>query len=83
MRLLNSPGIIVSDSIVSSSQKKPFLGTMFLSESSNKLCDKLKLPLQEKQARYKSKIIDEEVVSIADKLLESKCMSLRNSIDYY
>ena len=40
-----------------------------------KLCDRLKLLLQEKHAGNNSDIINEEIVAIVDKLLEYKCIS--------
>ena len=49
--------------------------TIFLSLDPNEVCDKLKLLLQEKQARNISNIIDEEIVAIRNKLLEFKCIS--------
>ena len=43
---------------------------IFLSFNPNELCDRLKLLVQEKQAGKKSNIMNEEIVAIADKLLE-------------
>ena len=46
------------------------VSTMFLSPEPNKLCNKLKLVLLEKQAGNKSDTIDEGMNAIAYKLLE-------------
>ena len=67
IKLLNSPGLMVSASGVSK--------TIFLSSDPNELCDRLKLLLQEKQAGNNSDIIIQEIVAIVDKLLEYKCIS--------
>ena len=67
IKLLNSPGLMVSASGVSKA--------IFLSSDPNKLCDRLKLILQEKQAGNNSVIIDQENVAIVDKLLEYKCIT--------
>ena len=67
IKLLNSPGLIVSASGISK--------TIFLSSDANELCDRLKLLLQEKHAGNNSDIINEEIVTIVDKLLEYKCIS--------
>ena len=67
IKLLNSPGLMVSASGVSK--------TIFLSSDPNELCDRLKLVLQEKQAGNNSYIINEEIVVIIDKLLEYKCVT--------
>ena len=67
IKLLNSPGLIVSASGVSK--------TIFLSSDANELCERLKLLLQEKHAGNNSDIINEEIVAIVDKLLEYKCLS--------
>ena len=67
IKLLNSPGLMVSASGVSK--------TIFLSSDPNELCDRLKLLLQEKQAGNNSDIINQEIVAIIDKLLEYKCIS--------
>ena len=50
------------------------ISTIFLPENPNELCDRIKLLLQEKQAANNSNIITEEIVAIADKLLEYKCI---------
>ena len=49
--------------------------TIFLSSDPDEICNKLKLLLQEKQARNNSDIINQEIVAIVDKLLEYKCIS--------
>ena len=67
IKLLNSPGLMVSASGVSK--------TIFLSSDANELCDRLKLLLQEKQAGNNSDIINDEIIAIIDKLLEYKCIS--------
>ena len=67
IKLLNSPGLMVSASGVSK--------TIFLSSDPNELCDRLNLLLQEKHAGNDSDIINEEIVAIIDKLLEYKCIS--------
>ena len=67
IKLLNSPGLMVSASGVSK--------TILLSSDPNELCDRLKLLLQEKQAGNNSDIINEEIVAIIDKLLEYKCIT--------
>ena len=67
IKLLNSPGLMVSASGVSK--------TIFLSSDANELCDRLKLLLQEKHGGNNSDIIKEEIVTIVDKLLEYKCIS--------
>ena len=67
IKLLNSPGLMVSASGVSK--------TIFLSSDPNELCDRLKLLLQEKQSGNNSYIINEEIVVIIDKLLEYKCIT--------
>ena len=67
IKLLKSPGLIVSASGVSK--------TIFLSSDPNELCDRLKLLLQEKHAGNNSDINNDEIVAIVDKLLEYKCIS--------
>ena len=68
IRLLNQPPIMASG----------FSKTIFLSSDPNELCDRLKLLLQEKHAGNNSDIINDEIVSIIDKLLEYKCISKKN-----
>ena len=67
IKLLKSPGLIVSASGISK--------TIFLSSDPNELCDRLKLLLQEKHGGNNSDIINQEIVAIVDKLLEYKCIS--------
>ena len=67
IKLLKSPGLIVSASGVSK--------TIFLSSNPDELCDRLKLLLQEKHGGNNSDLINEEIVVIVDKLLEYKCIS--------
>ena len=67
IKLLKSPGLIVSASGVSK--------TIFLSSDPDELCERLKLLLQEKHAGNNSDIITDEIVAIIDKLLEYKCIS--------
>ena len=64
IRILNSPAIMASG-----------VSTMFLSSDPQKLCDRLKLLLQEKKTGNSSDISNEKIVSIRDKLLEYKCIS--------
>ena len=66
IKLLKSPGLIVSASGVSK--------TIFLSSDPDELCERLKLLLQEKHAGNSSDIINQEIVAIVDKLLEYKCI---------
>ena len=67
IKLLESPGLIVSASGVSR--------TTFLSSDPDELCNRLKLLLQEKHAGNNSDIINDEIIAIIDKLLEYKCIS--------
>ena len=67
IKLLKSPGLIVSASGISK--------TIFLSSDPDELCDRLKVLLQEKHAGNNSDIINDEIVAIVDKLLEYKCIS--------
>ena len=67
IKLLNSPGLMVSASGVSK--------TIFLSSNPNELCDRLKLLLEKKHAGNNSDIINDEIVAIIDKLLEYKCIT--------
>ena len=59
IKLLNSPGLMVSASGISK--------TIFLSSDPNELCDRLKLLLQERHAGNNSDIINDEIVVIIDK----------------
>ena len=67
IKLLKSPGLIVSASGVSK--------TIFSSSDPDELCNRMKLLLQEKHAGNNSDIINDETVAIVDKLLEYKCIS--------
>ena len=67
IKLLESPGLIVSASGVSKA--------IFLSSDPDELCNRLKLLLQEKHAGNNSDIINDEIIAIVDKLLEYKCIS--------
>ena len=67
IKLLNSPGLMVSASGISK--------TIFLSSNPNELSVRLNLLLQEKHAGNNSDIINNEIVAIIDKLLEYKCIS--------
>ena len=69
IKFLKSPGFIVSASGVSK--------TISLSSDPDELRDRLKLLLQEKHAGNNSDIINEEIVAIVDKLLEYKCISIK------
>ena len=60
-KLLKSPAVMVSG-----------ISTTILSSNPDKHCDRLKLLLQEKQARNNSDLINKEIVAIVDKLLEYK-----------
>ena len=66
IKLLNSPGLMVSASGISK--------TIFLSSDPNELCDRLKFLLQEKHAGNNSDIINDEIVVLIDKLLQYKCI---------
>ena len=74
IKLLLSPSIMVSASSVS---KKFFSKTRFLSSDLNELCDGINLILQEKQAGKKFKRIVDEMIAVADILLEHKCISIK------
>ena len=66
IKLPNSPGLMVSASGVSM--------TIFLSSDLDELCNRLKYLLKEKHAGNNSNIFNDEIVAIADKLLEYKCL---------
>ena len=65
IRLLKSPAIMASG----------ISKILFLSFDPDELCNRLKLLLQEKHAGNNSDLINEEIVAIADKLLEYKCIT--------
>ena len=69
IKLLESPGLIVSASGVSK--------TILLSSNPDELCIRLKLLLQEKHAGNNSDLYNDEIVAIVDKLLEYECISKR------
>ena len=65
IKILESPAIMASG----------ISKTIFLSSDPDELCERLKLLLQEKRGGNNSNLIDEEIVTIVDKLLEYKCIS--------
>ena len=65
IKILESPAIMASG----------IPKTIFLSSDPDELCERLKLLLQEKHGGNNSNLIDEEIVTIVDKLLEYKCIS--------
>ena len=67
IKLLKSPGLIVSASGVSK--------TIFLSSDTDELSNRLNLLLEQKHAGNDSNIINDEIVAIVDKLLEYKYIS--------
>ena len=66
-KLFKSPRLMVSAPGVSK--------TIFLSSDPDKLCERLKLLLQEKHAGNNSDIINDEIVAIFDEFLQYKCIS--------
>ena len=72
MKFLKSPGLMTSDSGVSS--------RIFLRTNPNELCNRLKLLLQEKQAGDNSNMINDEIVAIVDKFLKYKRISKQKQI---
>ena len=69
IKLLKSPSLMISASGVSK--------TIFLSSDPDELCNRLKLLLQEKHAGNNSDINNQEIVAIVDKLLECKCICMK------
>ena len=67
MKLPKSQGLMISASGVSK--------TIFLSPDPHKMCNRLRLLLQELQAGITFDIINEQIIAIVDKLLEYKCLS--------
>ena len=67
IKLLRPPGLMVLASGVSK--------TIILPSDPNKICDRLKLLLQENYEGNKFDKINKEIVAIVDKLLEYKCIS--------
>ena len=55
------------------------LKTIFLSSDPDKICNRLKVLLQQKQAGINSDIIYQEIVAIVDKSLEYKCISKKQN----
>ena len=49
--------------------------SIFVSKNTDKLCENLKLLLQEKRAGNNSNLYNEEIVPIIDKLLDYKCIT--------
>ena len=58
----------------------PGIFTIFRPDNPNKLCDRLKLLLQEKQAGKNSFKSDEEIIALTKKLLEYKRKSTKIKI---
>ena len=56
-----------------------FLGfpQIFLPENPNDLCDRLEILPQEKQAGNKTDIVNEEIIAMANILLEYRCISTK------
>ena len=78
LRVLKSPGVMISASgFTSSYKKKSFSKTRFSSSVANELCDKLKVLLQEKQAGNNSDPFYEKFITISDKLLQKKRISTK------
>ena len=67
IKLLKSPGLMVSSSGISN--------TIVLSSNGDELCERLKLMLQGKKAGKFSNIINQEIVATVDKFLKYKCIS--------
>ena len=67
IKILESPAIMASG----------FSKSIILSSDPNELCGRLKLLLQERNAGNNSDIINDEIVAIVDKLLEYKCISMK------
>ena len=65
VKILNSPAIMASG----------VSNIIILSSDPNELCDRLRLLLQEKHAGNNSDLINNEIITIVDKLLEYKCIS--------
>ena len=65
VKILNSPAIMASG----------VSNIIILSSDPNELCDRLRLLLQEKHAGNNSDLINDEIITIVDKLLEYKCIS--------
>ena len=74
IKLLKPPGSMFSASSVTK--------TIFLSSLPDEFFVAVKLLLQEKQAGNKSKISNNEIAAIVDKLLECKCMSKKTKTKF-
>ena len=72
IRLLKSPAIMASG-----------ISTILSLENPNERCDRLKLFSEEKQAGKNSDIITEEIIAIADKIFEHKCISTKQPNFFY
>ena len=57
--------------------------TFFLSSGPDELFDRLRLLLQEKHAGNNSDIINDEIVAVVDKLLEYKCMTIKQHKQFF
>ena len=79
VKLCNSPAI--RSGFLKISKPKGF-PTRLLSSNPNELSDSLKLLLQEKQAGNSSDILNEEIMAIADRLLEKNAY-LQNGTKLY
>ena len=66
MKQLKSPDVMASG-----------ISTNILPEDPNELCDRIKVLLQEKQARNNSNKGIEEIIPKIDKFLEYKCISTK------
>ena len=66
METLKPPAIMVS-----------WISTLFSPENLNELCERIKFLLLEKQVGKNSVKIVDEIVAIADKLLEYKCICMK------
>ena len=74
-KLLKPPILMVSASGVSK--------TIFLSSDPDKLCNRLKLLLQEKQAGKNFDMINQEIVAIVDNILEYKSLSKKQHKQFF
>ena len=66
MNLIKSPALMASG-----------ISTKLLSSDPDEICDILKLLLQKKHAGSNSDLINKEIFAIVDKLLEYKCISIK------
>ena len=65
--------------VSSSCKKKSFSKTNILSSGPNEFCDRLGLLLQEKKAVNNFELINDEIVAIADKLIDYKHISQKQN----